>query len=245
MNSNCDFTGSDGKLSEALAISAACFSAMGLLCCVQMFFLIGITFNRRSGLYFWSLTGATVAQLAVCLSFLLQDWVLKGRRPGIPIAMSTLGYLFFAPCEYLVLYSRLHLLQTSKCALRFVLILAALEWSLAELPMAITGVLATVYPEATKMALANKICWEFEGAVYPTVDFVMCSLYFLQVKRMWGHSEDKMKWVLLQVVLMSTMMILIDISYLVLPNTMNIDWTNAFEVCHTMCVSLERSANYK
>jgi hypothetical protein len=230
MNSSCEFATSDVHHSGPLVASTASFSAMGFLCCIQMFFMIGLTFRRWSGLYFWTLTGASVAQLMVCFSLILQVWILKDRLTGIPLAMSTLGYLFFAPCEFLVLYSRLHLLRASKRALIFVLIITFLEWLLAELPMAINGVLAAIYPDSEKIALANKIWWEFEEVVYPLVDFALCFLYFLQVKRMWGNSGNKMKWVLRHIAVMSAVIILIDISYLVLSNTMDWVWVASIEV---------------
>jgi len=229
MNSSSDYAASDEGLSEPLALSALCFTAMGILCCVQVFLLTGITFRRRSGLYFWCLIGAATAQLVVCLSLLIKNWILKDRLIGVSTAMSTLGYLFFPPFQFLILYSRLHLLQASRRTLKFVLTITVLEWLLAELPMAIVGVLIVIHPDSAKITRANNFWWEFEEALYPTVEFIMCFLYILQVKRMWGHSEGKTKWVLWHVIIMSTIVILVDISYLILTNLTNWDWADALE----------------
>jgi hypothetical protein len=217
-------------LSGSVATAAACFSAMGLLCCVQMFFLISITFRRRSGLYFWSITGATLAQFCISFSMFLETWVLVDRLPGILYAMSTLGYLFFPVLGYLVLYSRLHLLLASERVLSFALVLIALEWTLAEFPMALLETLSLFYPDSNKIATAYKLSWEFEEALYPAVDLVLCSLYVLQVKRMWGHSEDRTKGVLRQVIVMTALLILMDMSWIVIQNASNDNWADAVEV---------------
>jgi hypothetical protein len=214
----------------SVEIAAACFSAMGFLCCLQTFILIGITFRRRSGLYFWSLMGATFAQLCVSFSMFLQTWILVHRLPGIPLAMSTLGYLFFPPFGFLILYSRLHLLFASKRVLRFALILIVLEWALFEFPMALLQTLSIFYPDSTKIARANKLSWEFEEAMYTTVDLLLCLLYALQVKRIWGRSEDRTKGVLRHVIAMTVLFILLDVSWLVVQNATNYEWADAVEV---------------
>jgi hypothetical protein len=160
----------------------------------------------------------------------LQTWVLIDRLPSIPFAMATLGYLFFPPFGFLVLYSRLHLLLASKRVLKFVLTIIILECALAEFPMALLQLLSIMYPNSKKIAIANKFSWEFEEAIYPTVDFTLCFLYILQVKRIWGHSEDKMKGVLRHVIAMTAIFVLVDISWVVIQNVADYDWADSVEV---------------
>ncbi|KIW00947.1 uncharacterized protein PV09_07473 [Verruconis gallopava] len=237
MNSTDQAEPEGGLPPGPLELSALAFTAMGTLCCVQMFVLIGITFQRRSGLYFWSLVGATFAQLLVCVSVLIQTWILGEQLNGIPLALSTLGFLFFPLFGYLILYSRLHLLQCSQYILSVASAIIALEWLLAELPMAILGVINTEYPEARKLALAYKISWEFEEAVYPVVDLVLCSCYFVQVKRLWGDSGKKTRSLLWKVVLVVTISLLLDLSWVVLQNTTDPNWSGALE-CFLMALKL-------
>jgi hypothetical protein len=230
MNSTSESAAVDEDIPGPAIISAACFSAMGLLACVQMFVLIEMTFRRRSGLYYWSLMGATFTQSCITFSTVLQTWILVDRLPGIPLGLSTFGYLFCPALGFLILYSRLHLLFASKRVLIFALTLTALEWTLAELPMALLQILSIIYPDSEKLAMAYKISWEIEEAMFAAVDFSLCVLYVLQIKRVWGHSEDGTKGVLRYVILMTVLFVLLDISWLVLQNTINYNLANSIEV---------------
>jgi hypothetical protein len=238
MNSTSGYAVDNGTISKPLELAAASFSTMGLLCCVQMFIMISITFRRRSGLYFWSLIGATSAQTLTTLSVLLQFVILKGRLTALPAVLGAVGFLFFPPLILLTLYSRLHLLQVGKQVLKLVLILIILEFTLAEFPMFICGILASIYSDSTGIALAYKISWEIEEAVFPVVDLLLCALYIIQVKKMWASSGDKTKGILRHVILLTFLLFLFDISYLVLSNTVDANLASAIEVCFPETVRL-------
>jgi hypothetical protein len=231
MNATEEYAAKNEALSQTLSQALASpFPAMGVLCCVQMFIMIAITFKRRSGLYFWSLIGATSAQFICSFSTLLQQSILIGRLLALSNSLNITGYLLYPPFEFLVLYSRIHLLQASNRVLRFVLIIFTLEWTLFEIPMAFCGFLAQRYPDSTKIAFAYKVTWEIEEAAFPMVTFMMYGLYILQVKRMWGDSGDRIKWILWHVIMMTVVLILIDASYIILANTVVVGWAVAIEV---------------
>jgi hypothetical protein len=230
MNSTSENTIDNGTISTSLELAATSLSTMGLLCCVQMFILIFKTFRRWSGLYFWSLIGATAATALTALAILLQFVILKDRLISIPLVLSSVGFLFFAPFTLLTLYSRLHLLQVREPILRVALILILLEFVLAEIPMAVCGIWAGIDADSTKATLAYKITWEIEEAVFPAVDLFMCALYIKQVKSLWASSEDRTKWILQNVILLTVLLVLFDVSYLVLSNTVDVNLANSIEV---------------
>jgi hypothetical protein len=188
------------------------------------------TYRRWSGLYFWCLIGATAATSLTAFAILLQFVILKDRLTSIPLVLSSVGYLFFAPFTLLTLYSRLHLLQVREPILKLVFILILLEFILAEIPMAVCGIWAEAYADSTMAAFAYKITWEIEEAVFPAVDLFMCALYINQVKSLWASSEDKTRRILQHVILLTVLLILFDTSYLVLSNTVDANLANSIEV---------------
>jgi hypothetical protein len=230
MSSTSENATDNGTISRPLELAATSLSTMGLLCCAQMLFMILNTFRRWSGLYFWSLIGATAATTLTALAILLQFVILKERLDIIPLVLSSVGYLFFAPFTLLTLYSRLHLMQVREPILKFVFILILLEFILAEIPMAVCGIWAAIYADSTKAVLTYKISWEIEEAVFPAVDLFMCALYINQVKNLWASSEDKTRRILRHVILLTVLLLMFDVSYLVLSNTVDANLANSIEV---------------
>jgi hypothetical protein len=224
--SHCAPTGQNLSL---IAFQAS-LSTAGLLCCIQTFILVGITFRRWSGLYFWSLVGAAFSLLLCCLAIPLRSYILKETQLAIPAAMTAIGYLFFPPFSFLLLYSRLHLLQASKRILKLVFIVIAIEWLVAEVPQAVLTLLNFRHPGSERIASLYKVSWELEEALYPVVDLLLCSMYLIYVKSMWNTREPKVKRVLRHVAIMIIFLILIDVSILTVQNVVAWDWANAIIV---------------
>lgn len=216
---------------ESLRISAACFTAMGLLCCIQIFILIQIIFKLRWGLYYWSLNGAAICQFMICLSILFQNFILESRLPGLTLTLNTIGFLFFPPLSFLILCSRIHLVQIEKTTVHAAYIFTAIEFVVAEIPQAILAILASKYRDSHDIQLAYKIVWEFEEAMYTLVDIALWALYLLQVKRLWTESGQQTRSILWHVLFLAAVSVSIDVSYLVAQNTTNWQWCLSLEVC--------------
>ncbi|KAF2672076.1 hypothetical protein BT63DRAFT_476885 [Microthyrium microscopicum] len=195
-------------------------TSVGLFCCLQVLFLTTTKFNRRSGLYFWSIIGVTVSQICYCIYVYLYIWILKDAKPGLTAGFMVAGGLPYVPFEFLMLYSRLHLFLASKKVLRLVLALIVVEWWLIEVPLAVGEILTIVYPESAQMAILYDLTAKIEAVVYTVCDTFLCTLYFFQVKNIWGDIPMK-KRMLRHVGFMNVVVILLDSLFMVLLWTVN------------------------
>jgi hypothetical protein len=226
MSSNDDFQIS--QLSRPLAMTSLACVSIGLFICLEMFVLIFITFKRYSGIYFWTLTGATVCQTLVCISTLLAFWIIKGDQPTVSLTIGIPGYLFFVPLEGLVLYSRLHLLGASRRSLRFVLGAIAFEFVFAEIPCAVMEALNPKYGQRSDFFEWYKVVWREEAAMYMVMHLILMSMFFSHIRKMWG--EEHMRGVLKEVALMIFMVFALDVVNMVLNFTVEVTFYLSFVV---------------
>jgi hypothetical protein len=211
MRIQCHPSGEE-MVSGNAALANAALLGMALLCGFEMLFLIWIRFRRRSGLYFWSLTLATVAELMVNISNVLYYWVLKDSCGGIVSMISIPGAFFFVFFEYFVLYSRLRLVQTSERTLRYLLGIIYIEAILVELPLAIMVTAVTISPSSSSIGSIYHTIWRLEAVLYMVVDTILSSTYIFQIKRIWSKdSGPEVRSILREIVAMTCVVIGIDV----------------------------------
>jgi hypothetical protein len=218
--------GSDELIKGGHALATAGFIATGLFCGLQMLWMIGFTFRRWSGLYFWSLVITTFCIISVNISNILYYWVLKDSCPGITLLFEVPGYLFYVPFEFLILYSRLHLVQTGEKIMRSVLYAIVVEWVVIEVPLAVLIIGVTLAPTSS---FSNAyLQWsKAEWMIYLGMDCVLSGVYVYQIRKTWGSDTDrKLRSVLRQVAAMTVFILLVDAIYIVLwfklPSTITI-----------------------
>jgi len=206
----------DGEVFGAMALVTAALIGMGVLCAIEVFFLIGFTFRRRTGLYFWSMNITNAAELCFNISSILSLWVLKDSYPWITLTFSVasdLGYAFFG---FLILYSRLHILSASPRTLRFVLGAIIAESLLFEVPQEVLLIGSTILP-SSKFSAIYGVWWRIEACVYTACDLLLSGIYIFHVKSMWGSvANPQIRTVLKKILLMTAFLIFIDISNIVL-----------------------------
>jgi hypothetical protein len=205
----------DEVISGTYALLAAAFLGMSFLCLFQMLFFIGTMFRRKSGLYFWSILITTVSELSLNFSAILYFWVLKDSLPGVTLLFEAPAYIGYVLFEFLVLYSRLHLLSASQRTLRTVLSLIVVEVIVVEVPMSILLVY-TVLNSSVRAHSIYRVWYEAESVIYVALDIFLSSLYIWHVWKMWGTDKSHVqRRVLRHVILMGILLIFIDICYLV------------------------------
>jgi hypothetical protein len=208
--------GPEDQISGNRALATAAFTGMGILCGIEMLFFIGTTFRVRSGLYFWSLLLATLAQISVNISNILYFWVLKNSCAAITTMFSVPAYLIYVTFEFLVLYSRLHLLQTNHKRMRFALWAIIGEVALVEVPMAILYIGTLVDPASLFVPIYN-YWWRVESIIYTLLDLGLSTLYIVQIRSLWNKDSDKeLGGVLKHIVYMTIFLILIDLANTIL-----------------------------
>ena len=206
-----NISGTKSTLAAAL-VGAASF------CCLQMYFLILAYFRLRSGLYFWSLVGGNTCQLFIILSVILYLWVIDYTKPAIPLVFGTAGYTFYPMFEFLVLYSRLHLLQASKLVLNAILAIIVVVTLAAEVPMAVLWAIKAMAPPSKMNFSVILAIWRTQSVIYFAVEAIVSATYFFYVQRMWsGVGENRaVRRMLQRVLMMTVVMIACALAYVIL-----------------------------
>lgn len=143
-----------------------------------------MTFKRRSGLYFWSCIAAAVGTSLMSLQLLLFSYILGERHLWLTCTLGALGFMMYLPGDYMMLYSRLHILGTNPRVLRWTLRAIVLETVCIELPCTILYSLSYWgLSPALSSAIAN---FEIVEAVF----FLLCqagiaALYMFQLNKTW------------------------------------------------------------
>ena len=112
----------DWKPGEELA--AAAFIGIAIFIIVDVNVGIWRIFRRAQGLYYWSMKLGTIACLVDAIGV-----ILKYMRPnpypiwGLYTTCLLAGWSIYAPAQLLVLYSRLHLVNSSRKVQRYVFIM--------------------------------------------------------------------------------------------------------------------------
>ncbi|KAL1641098.1 hypothetical protein SLS58_006372 [Diplodia intermedia] len=84
-------------------LSVATFNGIDILIKVHF------TFRRRSGLYFWSITLATLGIFLYVLGFIIKYFITADVTRWVGLAFIVVGWVPMVSCQALALYSRLHL----------------------------------------------------------------------------------------------------------------------------------------
>lgn len=107
--------------SLALKISIAFLLGLSLYNAVELVVIVLVTFQRYCGLYFWSLIISALGIMPYSIGFLIKFFQLldPGRGEGyVAVVFLTIGWYFMITGQSVVLWSRLHLLTSSRRVLR-------------------------------------------------------------------------------------------------------------------------------
>jgi hypothetical protein len=198
--------------SGGMLAGMAALNGMAFLCIFELVVTALTTLPRRAGLYSWSMLVAIIGALLFNLGVLLYCFVLNGRLVGLSAGMFGIGYLLYIPAEFLVLYSRLHLLGASPRTLKIVIMVIVLEVLFVTVPIAILSTGAVV-ASSHKLNLVYSIWQRVEVWMYAGTEIFISSVYIVQVRRMWkadGHL--KMKSRLMSLVYIYIFIILLDLA---------------------------------
>jgi hypothetical protein len=225
--------------SSPAELALMAMTSMAIFCDTFVLLVVFLTFRRHTGLYFWALIGTAFAQIAVCISTYLSFWVLGGRLPGLPVVLTSAGNAAYVVSDFLVLYSRLHLLGASKRHLRLILGTIIAEWCLVEMPLVLLNIYSGLNPDKTLVAQVLAKWWDVEAVLYVLVDCSLSAMYFFLIKRMWGEERAwrRVHW---NVIAMVVLILCIDGTYLLFVFSEENNVTLGIVVCGSM--SLQSSS---
>jgi hypothetical protein len=153
-----------------------------------------------------AITGAIIFDIGCTLLFFAPGpW-----RHWLITTALTIGYLVYIPAEFLVLYSRLHILSADKKTLRFILVLITAECLLVTLPNAVisAGSFASTLPGFIR---ANHFAQRIEIIIYMVTEMVISFTYIRQTLLIWGEGKNpKAKKVLTYLVCANAFLIGVD-----------------------------------
>ena len=103
---------------DPTSVTVTITNALTLYNCIELLLLIFVTFNRWRGLYFWSLTIATIGTISYSLGLCVEYFMLAVIWVGK--IFDTGGWMIMVTGQSLVLYSRLGLILANPRILRAV-----------------------------------------------------------------------------------------------------------------------------
>src|SRR5215469_6953378 len=112
------------------------FAGIALYNVVELLVLIALTFRRRHGLYFWSLIISTVAIVPYTLGLLFKFFGVVSNMM-LCIAVIDVGWQCMSTGQSVVLYSRLHLVASTKKKLRCILAMIIVNFFISNVPTTI------------------------------------------------------------------------------------------------------------
>jgi len=124
-----------------IAMWIAAFFAIAVYNVIETVVLIFVTFNKRTGLYFWSLLFASGGILLHVLGFSLKFFQLC-KNNYVDIVVITLGGVPMVIGQSLVLYSRLHLVVQDRRRILWILVMIIMGFFLFTIPPTILNFLA-------------------------------------------------------------------------------------------------------
>lgn len=165
-------------------VTLSLFVGMGALSCLELIFIIPGYFKRWSGMYFWGVIFATTGATMMTVGNLLLYLFVTDHLKGLSISLIQLGYATYCPADFVVLYSRLHLVGTTPRLLTWVSRAIILELLFVELP---AGILYTwtMLPAGDSLAKGVQIATLIQGPFYYGLQLTISFIYVHHIYATW------------------------------------------------------------
>ncbi|KAG4412772.1 hypothetical protein IFR04_014087 [Cadophora malorum] len=181
-----DFSGEgySGGVDVALpvAMTMAAFTGIAVFNVLEINVSIFTTFQRRMGLYFWSLLAASWGIPIHAIGFLLKFFRLC-RNDTANVAVITVGWFAMVTGQSVVLYSRLHLIVRDGNKIRWVLVLIIVDFFLFHIPPTVLNFGANStnpQPFLAPFSIYEKI----QITAFSMQEFIISALYIWEARKM-------------------------------------------------------------
>jgi hypothetical protein len=188
-------------------IIGACLLSLAHLNNLEIVFLMFTRFRRRRGLYFGTVAVAAISSAMFTVGFTLLE--LVPGRPSLLAGslLACLGFLSYEPSEFLLVYSRLHLISASRRTQRYVLALIILHTLLLTIPTAVT-VLGDVLSYNAKFYVASSLILRVKVCTYTAMELLLSSLFLYQIARAWNRRTEPQIMPVLRHILVANLLII-------------------------------------
>ncbi|RHZ69806.1 hypothetical protein CDV55_106050 [Aspergillus turcosus] len=203
--------------SLAIRILVVVFNSIALYNAIELVILISLTFNRYSGLYFWSLSlSAVLGVIPHAVGHLLQFF---GIGPiGLAISIATVGFYFMVPGQSFVLYSRLHLVVQNQKVLRRILYIIIIDSIILLIPTTVLNYL-TVYVGTQPVIQGYNVVERMQISWFTAQETFLSGIYIVETVRLLRLRPDKASSrnkIMYELIAINLIMVLLDVALLVL-----------------------------
>jgi hypothetical protein len=189
-------------------------SALSLYNGLELLVLIFTTFRKWRGLYFWSLTVATLGIFPYCLGFIARYFT--NGPPAVGMAIDSVGWVMLITGQSVVLYSRLHLVLDDVRILRGVKWM--IIWNAVTLHSLTTVVFfGSVYgSDSGVFSTAYDAVEKIQMTLFTIQEFVLSGIYIWRtVQLLQVVSKERVRRVVGGLLLVNIVVIFMDIGLLV------------------------------
>ncbi|KAI1069738.1 hypothetical protein LB507_008303 [Fusarium sp. FIESC RH6] len=190
---------------------------------IELLALIFTSSRRRSDLYFWSITAASMGILPYAVGWLIRYLDVVGDVPDMII--NDIGWMLLTTGQALVLYSRLGLLVKSAvvlCVTKWMIILNAAIWHSAITVLIFAISRQRKLDPGGAFVKVDKV----QLTVFCVQNFILSGLYLWKTtkilrKKTPQHRTSRVLW---HLILINVLLVLIDVALLVVGFTNNFLW---------------------
>ncbi|CAF3462523.1 hypothetical protein SNK03_004812 [Fusarium graminearum] len=212
----------DGKYTLEAIMVIIC-ATISLYNGIELLALIFTSSRRRSDLYFWGLTAASVGILPYAVGWLILYLDLVGDVPDMVI--NDIGWMLVTTGQALVLYSRLELLVKNKkilCFTKWMIIVNAAIWH--------SAITVLIFVIGRQQRLDHNAAYvkveKVQLTVFCVQNFVLSGIYLWKTTRIIRTKDPQRRTsrVLWHLVFINVLLILIDVALLAVGFTNNLLW---------------------
>ncbi|KAH7133990.1 hypothetical protein EDB81DRAFT_658433 [Dactylonectria macrodidyma] len=228
------------KTYEPESVLVIACSTLALYNAFELLGLIFMTFKKRKGLYFWSISLSSFGAIPYCIGWMIVYFNLTHEWIGMII--DSIGWVLLVSGQSVVLYSRLHLVVNDQRILRAVLsmvIFNAVTWHIS-ITILLFGSSYTIGETKRGFSSAFNVLEKVQMTCFCIQEFIISGLYIWKtadILRTAFGSKRRFMWHLCGINILIVMM---DIGLLVLEYKNYFVWQQGIKVViYTIKLKLE------
>lgn len=193
------------------------FTSLAFYNAIELVILILFTFQRYTGLYFWSMLLSNMfGVIPHALGYLLIYFNIGPL--ALALTLSTIGYYLMVPGQSLILYSRLHLVLQNSKVLRPVLYVIIIDTIILIVPTTVLT-FSTAYIGTLTIIRAYNVMERLQVAWFCAQEFMISGIYIweaVKLLRLMPEKDHHRHQIMYELLAINFLIIGMDIALLVL-----------------------------
>ncbi|KAJ5281799.1 hypothetical protein N7478_007171 [Penicillium angulare] len=197
-----------------MAILVVVCSAIAIYNALELLVLVLMTFQRRKGLYFWSITLASFGLIPYSVG-----WTLVNFKPSVDyigVTLDIIGWILVVSGQSVVLYSRLHLVLNNTTILRTVLwiiICDAVVWHIS-ITVLLFGSIYSPLPSRNNFNAVYHVMEKVQITFFCVQEFFISSLYIWATVNMLKTASGNKRQIMWKLFGINVLIVLMNIGVL-------------------------------